>query len=63
MGRTGGDKPLYANESDESSRVMNLTRVETFGDEDVHWVRATIDIRDPEVYSFQSEKVDENVGP
>jgi hypothetical protein len=54
------DKPLY---DEDGSRVLNFTRVETFGDKDVHWVRATIDIRDPEVYSFQPEIVDENVGP
>jgi|SRR5215211_2167106 len=57
------DKPLYANEGDESSRVMNFTRVETFGDEDVHWVRATVDTRDPEVFAFQPEIVQENVTP
>jgi hypothetical protein len=42
---------------------MNFTRVETFGDEDVHWVRATVDTRDPEVFAFQPEIVQENVTP
>ena len=40
------DKPLYAEEGDEETRVLNFTRVETFGDADLHWVRATIDTRD-----------------
>ena len=57
------DKLLYAQEGDEGSRVMNFTRLETFGDEDVHWVRATVDTRDPEVFSFQPEIVGENVTP
>lgn len=35
--------------------IEGLTRVETFGDEGVHWVRATVDTRDPEVFSFQPE--------
>ena len=33
------------------------------GDDDVHWVRATVDTRDPEVLSFQPEIVEENVTP
>ncbi|MBA2712195.1 MAG: hypothetical protein H0U55_01380 [Rubrobacteraceae bacterium] len=57
------DKPLYAEEGDEGSRILNFTRVETFGDQDVHWVRATVDTRDPEVFSFQPEIVEENVTP
>jgi len=57
------DKPLYAREGGEGSRVMNFTRVETFGDEDVHWVRAMMDTSDPEVFSFEPEIVEENVTP
>ena len=43
----GGDSELRM--------IEGLTRVETFGDEGVHWVRATVDTRDPEVFSFQPE--------
>jgi hypothetical protein len=55
------DKPLYAEEGGVGSRVLNFTRVETFGDEDVHWVRATVDTRDEEVFSFDPEIVEENL--
>ncbi|MGI8910263.1 MAG: hypothetical protein ACR2JR_06890 [Rubrobacteraceae bacterium] len=57
------DKPLYAEEGSEDNRVLNFTRVETFGDADVHWVRATVDTRDDEVFSFEPEIVEENVAP
>jgi hypothetical protein len=50
----------YAGEED---RLMNFTRVETFGDNDVHWARATVNPRDDEVFSFEPEIVDENVAP
>ena len=53
------DKPLYTEEGNEESRVLNFTRVETFGDADVHWVRATIDTSDEEVFSFEPEIVAE----
>ena len=52
------DKPVIS-----ESRPMNFTRVETFGSPDVHWVRASVDTRDPEVFSFQPEIVEENVTP
>jgi hypothetical protein len=42
-------------------RLTNFTRVETFGSPDVHWVRAEVDTRDPEVFTFQPEIVEENV--
>jgi hypothetical protein len=43
--------------------VENFTRVETFGETDPHWVRATVDPRDEDVFSFRAEVVDENVVP
>ena len=52
------DKPVIS-----SRRPLNFTRVETFGSPDVHWVRATVDPRDPEVFSFEPEIVEENVTP
>ncbi len=52
------DKPVIS-----SSRLLNFTRVETFGSPDVHWVRATVDPRDEEVFSFEPEIIEENVAP
>ena len=43
--------------------VPNFTRVETFGDRDVHRVRASVDTRDPEVFWLQPEIVKENATP
>jgi hypothetical protein len=37
--------------------------VETFGSPDVHWVRATVDSRSEEVFSFEPELVEENATP
>jgi len=45
------DKPLI--NSSNNQRVMNFTRVETFGAPDVHWIRATIDVNDPGLFSFK----------
>jgi hypothetical protein len=50
------DKPVIS-----ETRPLNFTRVETFGSPDVHWVRATVDPRDEEVFSFEPEIVEENV--
>ncbi|HKH12914.1 MAG TPA: metallophosphoesterase family protein [Rubrobacter sp.] len=52
------DKPVIS-----ERRPLNFTRVETFGSPDVHWVRATVDPRDEEVFSFEPEIVQENVAP
>lgn len=52
------DKPVIS-----SSRPMNFTRVETFGSPDVNWVRATVNPRDEEVFSFEPEIIEENVAP
>nr|QNO41811.1 hypothetical protein EABBNKNM_00026 [Methanosarcinales archaeon ANME-2c ERB4]QNO42734.1 hypothetical protein APGODIHH_00023 [Methanosarcinales archaeon ANME-2c ERB4] len=37
---------------------MNFTRVETFGAPDVHWIRATVDVNDPNLFSFKQGFVD-----
>jgi len=52
------DKPVIS-----ETRSLNFTRVETFGSPDVHWVRATVDPSDEEVFSFEPEIVEENVAP
>lgn len=49
------DKPAISEQ-----RLLNFTRVETFGSPDVHWVRASVDTRDPEVFTFQPEIIEEN---
>jgi hypothetical protein len=53
------DKPLLGSAS--KRRIENLTRVETFGSPDVHWLRATVDPRDPNVFTFRQEIVEANL--
>jgi hypothetical protein len=58
------DKPLL---DAEGRRIQHLTRLETPGDHaqsgsnDVQWVRAVADPRDPEVFSFEHEVVPANL--
>jgi hypothetical protein len=52
------DKPMTSSSTGE--RVENFTRVETFGSPDVHWVRATADASEPEVFAFEPKIVEEN---
>jgi hypothetical protein len=42
--------------------VPNFMRVETYGARNTHWVRATIDARDPRVFSFEHRIVPGNTG-
>ncbi len=53
------DKPLPA--VIDQPRLENFTRIETFGSPNVHWLRATIDWRDPRLFSFKQEIVEENL--
>ena len=53
------DKPLYGSKS--RRRLENFTRVETFGNPDVHWVRATVDWADPSVFTFRQQIVEKNL--
>jgi len=53
------DKPMLGSRS--KRRVENFTRVETFGNPDVHWLRATVDWRDRNVFSFRQEIVEKNL--
>lgn len=50
------DKPRLLNQA----FLPNLTRVETFGAGNVHWVRVHVDPRSDEVFSFAQEIVEEN---
>ncbi len=52
------DKPIY----DNGKLIEHFTRVETFGEDQVHWVRVTVDIRSREVFSFHQEIIPENRG-
>ncbi len=57
------DKPL---QDAQGRRVENFTRVETFGDHeenqdnDVHWLKVTVDPRSREVFSYQPQIVPAN---
>jgi len=52
------DKPLNG---PKGGVVANFTRVETFGARNTHWVRATIDLNDPNLFKFEPQIVPENV--
>ncbi|MFI7611596.1 hypothetical protein ACIBP6_10295 [Nonomuraea terrae] len=52
------DKPL---KYDNGQVVEKFTRVETFGDGNTHWVEATIDPRDPNLFEFSPRIVTANV--
>jgi hypothetical protein len=52
------DKPLL---DAAGKRIENFTRVETFGAADVHWLRATVDPRDPNVFGFEQRIVKSNL--
>jgi Calcineurin-like phosphoesterase len=53
------DKPLRGKVSQR--RLENFTRVETFGTPDVHWIRAQVDPRDPNVFHFEQRIVQKNL--
>jgi hypothetical protein len=42
--------------------LANFTRVETFGARQTHWVSATIDTSDPNLFQFEPRIVAANVG-
>ncbi len=43
------DKPLYS----PTKLLANLTRLETFGSPLIHWVRVTVDAKNPNVFTIQ----------
>lgn len=53
------DKPLTGSKS--KRMIENFTRVETFGFKNTHWLRATIDPTNPNVFQFNQEIVKENM--
>jgi len=55
------DKPLLADTVDAGMQsVENVTRVENFGSQNVHWVEVRVDPRDENVFSFRQHIIDEN---
>ncbi|WP_027160063.1 metallophosphoesterase [Methylobacter luteus] len=53
------DKPMKGSISNR--RIENATRVETFGADDVHWLRVVVDPNSSEVFSVHQEIVDKNL--
>ncbi len=53
------DQPLNGTRS--RRRLENFTRVETFGNPDVHWLRVSVDGRDPNVFTFRPQYVRKNL--
>lgn len=51
------DKPLLG---PSKRRIENFTRVETFGDPDVHWLLVTADEQEPNVFTFRPRIVEKN---
>jgi hypothetical protein len=43
------DKPLV----DQMHMLKNFTRLETFGSPNVHWVKVSVDLSNPNVFTFQ----------
>ena len=52
------DKPLSG---PKGGVVANFTRVETFGARNTHWVSATIDVDNPELFVFTQRLVQANI--
>ena len=52
------DKPL--NHTTGGGVLENFTRIETFGARNTHWVIATIDVADPNLFSFEPRIVAAN---
>jgi hypothetical protein len=53
------DKPLNS----RSGKVLaNFTRIETFGAANTHWVSATIDPKNPNLFEFEPRMVPANIG-
>ena len=55
------DKPLVSAKTRQ--RIQHFTRVETFGYPDVHWLRARVNPRDPNLFTFHIQLVKANLDP
>ncbi|WKJ89230.1 hypothetical protein QZJ86_14510 [Methylomonas montana] len=54
------DFPFIMPWDSSDPRLHNFTRVETFGNPNAHWIKATIDRHDPNVFSFEEQIVEKN---
>lgn len=54
------DKPISG---PKGGVVPNFTRLETFGARNTHWVSATIDPENPDVFTFRARLVPANIDP
>ncbi len=52
------DRPLN---TDKGGVLANFTRVQTFGSRNTHWVKAVIDARNPNLFTFEPQIVAANV--
>lgn len=57
------DFPFVMPWESSEPRLTNFTRVETFGNPNTHWVKATIDKNDPNVFKFEPMIVEKNIIP
>jgi hypothetical protein len=53
------DQPLLGKRT--RRRLENFTRVETFGNPDVHWLRVSVDWLDPNLFQFHPQYVRKNL--
>lgn len=53
------DKPVLGSKS--RRRIENITRVETFGADDVHWLRVLVNPNSPEVFTVRQQIVKGNL--
>ena len=53
------DKPLIGTRS--GRRVENFTRVETFGENDNHWLHVAVEPQSPNVFVFDQRIVEANL--
>ncbi|MDD2725051.1 MAG: metallophosphoesterase [Methylovulum sp.] len=56
----GTDFPFIMPWESTANRLENFTRVETFGNPNSHWVKATIDVSKPSVFIFEQMIVEKN---
>lgn len=54
------DFPFVMTWDSSEPRLENFTRVETFGNPNTHWLKATIDTNNPNVFTFEPMIVDKN---
>jgi hypothetical protein len=64
MSGCGGRQPLRAATPGAGTpTLVNVTRVENFGAQYVHWVEVTMNAQDPEVFRFEQRIIDANRFP